>query len=88
MDKCSFAMTNIKYLGYVIDFEGIYRQLQSDMLSTTEYFLKYTLLYKLGKLFLPIDEHRQKLIWDTHYSKTAGHFGVAKTHVILQKYFY
>ena len=24
MDKCSFAMTNIKYLGYVIDFAGIH----------------------------------------------------------------
>ena len=24
MDKCSFAMTNIKYLGYVIDSAGIH----------------------------------------------------------------
>ena len=24
MDKCSFAMTSIKYLGYVIDFTGIH----------------------------------------------------------------
>ena len=58
------------------------------MMSTTDYFLKDTLLYKLGKFCVPTDEHRQKLIWDTYYSKTTGHFGVAKTLVILQNYFY
>ena len=58
------------------------------MRSTIDYFLKDTLLYKLGQLCVPTDEHQQKLIWDVHYSKTAGHFGVAKTLVILQKYFY
>ena len=31
---------------------------------------------------------QKNLIWDVHYSKTTGHFGVAKTLVILQKYFY
>jgi hypothetical protein len=31
---------------------------------------------------------RVKLIWESHYSRVAGHFGVAKTVVVLQKYFY
>ena len=28
MEKCSFVMTNIKYLGYVIDFVGIHVNLE------------------------------------------------------------
>ena len=55
---------------------------------TIDYFLKDTLLYKLGQLCVPTNEHRQKLIWDGPYSNIAGNFGVTKTLVILQKYFY
>ena len=66
----------------------IYQQLQTDTLSTTNYFLKDTLLYKLGQLCVPTNEHRQKLIWDAHHIKTVGNFGVTKTLIILQKYFY
>ena len=40
------------------DFSVIYRQLQTDKLSTTDYFLKDTFLYKLGQLCVPTDEHR------------------------------
>ena len=65
------------------DFDAIYRQLQDDMLSTTKYFLKDTLLYNLGQLCVLVVENRQKLICDVHYSKIVGHFGVAKTLVIL-----
>ena len=58
-----------------------------ENISTTDYFLKDTLLYNLVQLCVPTGEHRQKLIWDMHYSKTSWHFGVTKTLVILQKYF-
>ena len=58
------------------------------MLPSTDYFLKDTLLYKLGHLCVPTGEHRQKIIWDAHYSKTTGNFGITKILVILQKYFY
>ena len=70
------------------DFSAIYRQIQTDTLSTTDYFLKDTLLYNLGQLCVSTEERQHKLIWETHYNKTVGHFGVAKTLVILQKYFY
>ena len=70
------------------DFYAIYRHIQTDTLSTTEYFLKDTFLYKLGQLCVPTSVHRHKLIWDAHYNKNAGHFGVTKTLVILEKYFY
>jgi hypothetical protein len=29
-----------------------------------------------------------KLIWEAHYSRVAGHFGIEKTVVVLQKHFY
>jgi hypothetical protein len=28
------------------------------------------------------------MIWESHYNRVAGHFGVEKTLVVLQKYFY
>ena len=64
------------------------RHIQIDTMSTTDYFLKDTFLYKLGNICVLTSEYRQKIIWDAHYSNTARHFGVAKTLVILQKYFY
>ena len=70
------------------DFSTIYRQLQTDTMSTTNYFLKDTFLYNLVQLFVPTGEHQQNLIWYAHYNKTARHFGVATTFVILQKCFY
>ena len=70
------------------DFSAIYQQLHTNKLSTTNYFLKDNLVYKLGKFCVPTGEHRYKLIWDTHYRKTTGHLGVTKTLVILQNYFY
>ena len=53
------------------DFSAIYQQLQTDKFSTNDYFLKNTLLYKLGQICVPIGEHRQKLIWDANYNNTA-----------------
>jgi hypothetical protein len=28
------------------------------------------------------------MVWEAHYSRVAGHFGVEKTMAVLQKYFY
>ena len=58
------------------------------MLSTTNYFWKPTLLYTLGQFCVPTCDHRYQITWDMHYNKTAWHFGVSNTLVILQKYFY
>ena len=45
------------------------------------------LLCHLVHLYVPSSE-RAKLIWEAHYSRVAGHFGVDKMVVVLQKYFY
>ena len=45
------------------------------------------LLCHLGHLCVPSGE-RAKLIWEAHYSYEIGYFGVEKTVVVLQKYFY
>ena len=70
------------------EFSTIYRQLQTNKLSTANYFLKDTLIYKLRKLYVLTGDHQQNFIWEMHYSKMVGHFGVVKTLFILQKYFY
>ena len=41
----------------------------------------------LGHLWILSSEHA-KLIWEAHYNRVTGHFGVEKTMVVLQKYFY
>ena len=89
MSMQGYDTTNWPQL-YLIDcdFSTIYRQLQTDKLSTAYYFLKDTFLYKLRQLCVLTGEHRQEIIWDAQYNKTEGHFGVSKTLVILQKYFY
>jgi hypothetical protein len=45
------------------------------------------LLCHLGHLCVPTSE-REKLVWEAHYSQMAGHFGMKKIVVILQKHFY
>jgi hypothetical protein len=41
----------------------------------------------LGHLCVPSSEH-VKMIWEAHYSRVAGHFGMEKIVAVLQKYFY
>jgi hypothetical protein len=53
----------------------------------TEFHLQDGLLCHLGHLCVPSSEW-EKLIWEAHYSRMAGHFGVEKTVAMLQKYFY
>jgi hypothetical protein len=45
------------------------------------------LLCQLGHLYVPSSE-RVKLIWEAHYSRVERHFGMEKTFVVLQKYFF
>jgi hypothetical protein len=51
------------------------------------FHLQDALLCHLGHLCVPSSE-RAKMIWEAHYSRVAGHFGVEKTVAVLQKYFY
>jgi hypothetical protein len=51
------------------------------------FHLQDALLCHLGHLYVPSSEHA-KMIWEAHYSRVIGHFGVEKTISVLQKYFY
>jgi hypothetical protein len=53
----------------------------------TDFHIQDELLCHLGHLCVPTRK-REKLIWEAHYSKVAGHFCVEKTMVIIQKHFY
>jgi hypothetical protein len=51
------------------------------------FHLQDGLLCHLGHLCVPSSEH-VKLIWEAHYSRVAGHFGIEKIVAVLQKHFY
>jgi hypothetical protein len=55
--------------------------------NVTDFHIQDGMLCHLGHLCVPIRE-RAKLIWEAHYSRVAGHFGVEKTVFVLQKHFY
>ena len=62
-------------------------QAVSEGTPYANFHLQDGLLCHLGHLYVPSSEHT-KLIWESHYSRVAGHFGVDKTVAVLQKYFY
>jgi hypothetical protein len=51
------------------------------------FHLQDGLLFHLGHLCVPSSEH-VKMIWEAHYSRVVGHFGIENTVVVLQKHFY
>jgi hypothetical protein len=51
------------------------------------FHLQDGLLCRLGHICVPSSE-RAKMIWESHYSRVAGHFSIEKTVVMLQKHFY
>ena len=68
------------------DFATTY-QVVSAGTPVANFHLKDGLLCHLGNLCVHSSEHA-KLIWEAYYSRVVGHFGVDKTVVVLQKYFY
>jgi hypothetical protein len=48
----------------------------------TDFHIQDELLCHMGHLCVPTSEHA-KMIWEAHYSRVAGHFGVEKTVVVL-----
>jgi hypothetical protein len=68
------------------DFATTY-QAVSVGTPVANFHLQDGLLCHLGHLYVPSSK-RAKLIWEAHYNRVAGHFGVDKTVVMLQKYFY
>jgi hypothetical protein len=68
------------------DFATTY-QAVSEGTPVENFHLQDGLLCHLGHLSVPSSEHA-RLIWESHYSRVVGHFGVEKTVAVLQKYFY
>jgi hypothetical protein len=55
--------------------------------NVIDFHIQDGMLCHLVHLFVPASEH-EKLIWEAHYSRMTRHFGVEKTVVFPQKYFY
>jgi hypothetical protein len=68
------------------NFTTIY-QLLGTGANVNDFHIEDGLLCHLGHFCVPTSE-RAKLIWEPHYSRMAGHFGMEKTVVVLQKHFY
>jgi hypothetical protein len=68
------------------DFATTYQMLGANIV-VDNFYLQDGLLCRLGHICVPSSE-RGKLIWEAHYSRVAGHFGVGKTVAMLQKHFY
>jgi hypothetical protein len=68
------------------DFATTY-QLLGTGANVTDFHIQDRLLCHLGHLCVPASECA-KMIWEAHYSRMAGHFGMEKTVAVLQKHFY
>jgi hypothetical protein len=68
------------------DFATTYQMLGVGT-PVTKFHLQDGLLCHLCHLCVPSSE-QAKLIWESHYSRMVGHFGVEKIVAMLQKYFY
>ena len=73
------------YANYVV-FLTTYQMLGVDT-PVVNFHLQEGLICHLGHLCIPLRECA-KLIWEAHYNRVAGQFGVDKTVAVLQKYFY
>jgi hypothetical protein len=68
------------------DFTTTYQLLGTGAI-VTDFHIQDGLLCHLGHLCVPTSE-LANMIWESHYSRMAGYFGVDKIVVILQKHFY
>jgi hypothetical protein len=68
------------------DFSTTYQMLGANSVDAN-FHLQYGLLCYLGHLCIPSREC-VKMIWESHYSRVAEHFGVKKIVAVLQKHFY
>jgi hypothetical protein len=67
------------------DFSTTYQMFSANVV-VANFHLRDGLLCRLGHIFVPSSE-RAKLIWEAHYSRVAGHFGIKKIVEMLQKHF-
>jgi hypothetical protein len=87
LDSCSDETSRWPYLYETDhDFSTTYQMLGENSV-VLDFHLQDGLLCRLGHLFIPSSD-RVNLIWESHYSRVAGHFGIEKTVAVLQKHFY
>eukprot|EP00253_Pinus_taeda_P022804 PITA_22804 len=67
------------------EFSHTYQNLLEGQ-HVLDFHLQDSLLCHLGHLCVPSRECA-KMIWEAHYGRAVGHFGVEKTVAVLQKYF-
>jgi hypothetical protein len=69
-----------------LEFSTTY-QLLGTSTTVTYFHIQDGLLCHMGHICVLTSECAN-MIWEAHYSRMAGHFGVEKTMVVLQKHFY
>jgi hypothetical protein len=69
-----------------LDFANTYHMLGANTI-VNNFHIQDRFLCHSGHLCIPSSE-RTKLIWEAHYSRVVGNFGVEKTMEVLQRYFY
>jgi hypothetical protein len=67
------------------DFSTPYQTLSARK-EVPDFHLQDGLLCLLSHLCVPSSEHA-KLIWESHYNREVGHFGVEKEVAVLQNHF-
>ena len=78
----------IEKYAYDNDFQYVYASLrQGNQIEELDYHVHNSLLYDLGKLCI-LKGERNDIIREMHTSLIAGHFGVGKAVVNLQRYCY
>jgi hypothetical protein len=69
-----------------LDFATTYQMLGANTV-VANFHLRDILLCRLGHICVPSSE-RAKLIWESHYSRVEGHFGIENIVAMLHKHFY
>jgi hypothetical protein len=87
LDSCSHETSGWPQLYETdLDFATTYQMLGANTVVDNFHF-QDGLLCRLGHICVPSSE-REKMIWESHYSWVAGHFGVEKIVAMLHKHFY
>ena len=87
LESCGHQTKNWAHLyGHDNEFFDVYTHLVEGK-HVNDFYLQDGILNHFGQICVPKEEHK-KLIWEAHYSKVTGHFGIGKNTAILQRYFY
>jgi len=78
----------IEQYAHDVDFQDVYASLsEGNQVEENDYHMHKNLMFHYGKLCIPQGE-RLSVMRESHSSLIAGHFGVSKTMVHLQRYCY